>query len=295
VPEPIIDAHHHIWRRADQPWLMGPTVPRIFGAYESIKRDYPAEEFIADLKDTGVVKSVYVQTNWASARAIEEVEWVQSEAERTGWPHAIVGFVDMQAENAADVMKAQSRFSLMRGVRQQLHWHENELYRFAPRPDTMNTIAFRKNVARLQDYGWTFDLQVFAPQMADGAAMAAAFPNITFILVHAGMLEDLSARGRSAWREGMKQLADQPNVYAKFSGLGTFVRRNDPQHIAGIVSDTVALFGADRCMWGSNFPIEKIWTDYASLVSAIRAAVAGYDAKSRAAILHDTAARIYRL
>ena len=93
----------------------------------------------------------------------------------------------------------------------------------------------------------------------------------------------------------MKQLADQPNVHAKFSGLGTFVRRNDPQHIAEIVSNTVALFGADRCMWGSNFPIEKMWTDYASLVSAIRAAVAGFDAKSRAAILHDTAARIYRL
>lgn len=295
MAEPIIDAHHHIWRRADQPWLMGPTVPRIFGEYDSIKRDYPAEEFIGDLKDTGVVKSVYVQTNWAPARAVEEAEWVQSEADRTGWPHGIVSFVDMQSDNAADVMKTQSRLPLMRGVRQQLHWHEKELYRFAPKPDMMNTAVFRKNLARLQDYGWTFDLQVFASQVAEAAALAAAFPNIDFVLVHAGMLEDLSAQGRSAWREGMKRLADRPNVYPKFSGLGTFVRRNDPQHIAQIVSDTVALFGAERCMWGSNFPIEKIWTDYASLVSAIRAAVAGYDAKSRAAILHDTAARIYRV
>jgi predicted TIM-barrel fold metal-dependent hydrolase len=56
--EPIIDAHHHIWRQADQPWLQGPTVPRIFGAYDALKRDYPVEEFLSDLDGTGVVKSV---------------------------------------------------------------------------------------------------------------------------------------------------------------------------------------------------------------------------------------------
>lgn len=295
MSEPIIDAHHHIWHQADQPWLQGPTVPRIFGAYDSIKRDYPVEEFKADLAGTGVVKSVYVQTNWLPARAVEEVAWVQSEADRAGWPHAIVGFVDMQADDAPQVMQAQSRCPLMRGVRQQLHWHEKELYRFAPRPDMMNTAGFRKNMAYLADYGWSFDLQVFAPQMADAAALAAAFPATPFILLHAGMLEDLSPQGRAAWREGMKRLAAQPNVSTKFSGLGTFIRRNDPQHIADIVGATVELFCADRCMWGSNFPVEKIWTDYAAIVAAIRAAVAGFDKTARAAILHDTAARVYRL
>jgi hypothetical protein len=79
--------------------------------------------------------------------------------------------------------------------------------------------------------------------------------------------------------------------YTKLSGLGTFIRKNDPQHIAEITGETVELFGAERCMWGSNFPIEKIWTDYRSIVDAIRAAVAGYDAKAQSAILHDTAAR----
>jgi predicted TIM-barrel fold metal-dependent hydrolase len=169
------------------------------------------------------------------------------------------------------------------------------MYRFAPRPDMMNTPMFRKNIARLQDHGWLFELQVFASQMPDGAALAAAFPRINFALAHAGMLEDLSAEGRRAWREGMKRLAGEPNVYTKFSGLGTFIRKNDPQHIAEIVGETVALFGAERCMWGSNFPIEKIWTGYRAIADAIRAAVASFDAKARNAILHDTAARIYRL
>jgi len=293
--EPIVDAHHHIWRRADQPWLSGPTVPRIFGAYDAIKRDYPVEEFLSDLAGTGVVKSVYVQTNWAAARAVEEVEWVQSEAERAGWPHAIVGFVDFQSDDAPRVLAAQAKSPLMRGVRQQLHWHENAQYRFAPTPVEMNTTAFRKNFARLEHYGFLFELQVFSSQMADGAALAAAFPGTIFVLEHAGMPEDRSAAGRAAWREGMRRLADQENMHTKFSGLGTFIRRNDPAHIAEIVAETVELFGAQRCVWGSNFPIEKLWTDYGSIVAAIRAALSHLSEADRRAVLHDNAVRLYRL
>ena len=293
--EPIVDAHHHIWRRADQPWLSGPTVPRIFGAYDAIKRDYPVEEFLSDIAGTGVVKSVYVQTNWAAARAVEEVEWVQSEAERAGWPHAIVGFVDFQSDDAPRVLAAQAKSPLMRGVRQQLHWHENAQYRFAPTPIEMNTTAFRKNFARLEHYGFLFVLQVFSSQMADGAALAAAFPGTIFVLEHAGMPEDRSAAGRAAWREGMRRLADQENMHTKFSGLGTFIRRNDPAHIAEIVAETVELFGAQRCVWGSNFPIEKLWTDYGSIVAAIRAALSHLSEADRRAVLHDNAVRLYRL
>jgi predicted TIM-barrel fold metal-dependent hydrolase len=292
--EPIVDAHHHIWRRADQPWLAGPTIPRIFGAYDAIKRDYPVEEFAADLAGTGVVKSVYVQTNWAKERAVEEVEWVQSEADRAGWPHAIVSFVDMQSEDAAAVMAAQAKSRLMRGVRQQLHWHENPQYRFAPSPGQMNTAAFRANLARLRDHGWLFELQVFAAQMADGAALAKAFPDITFVLAHAGMLEDRSAAGRAAWREGMRRLAACPNVHTKFSGLGTFIRRNDAGHIAEVVAETLTLFGPRRCVWGSNFPVEKLWTGYAEIVTAFKAAIAHLDDADRRAVLHDNAVRLYR-
>lgn len=293
--EPAVDAHHHIWRRADQPWLQGETVPRIFGAYDPIKRDYPIEEFLADIAGTGVVKSVYVQTNWAPSRAVEEVEWVQSVADRHGWPHAIVGYADLAGEDASGTLTAQARSPLMRGIRQQLHWHENPQYRFAPRPDVMNGTAFRRNLARLHDHGWLFELQVFAGQMGDGAALARAFPGLVFVLEHAGMLEDVSEAGRSAWRDGMGRLADCPNVHTKLSGLGTFLRRNDPGHIAAVVEETLGLFGPERCVWGSNFPIEKIWTDYAAILSAVRAALASRPEAHRRAVLHDNAARLYRL
>jgi predicted TIM-barrel fold metal-dependent hydrolase len=86
----IVDGHHHIWRRDDLPWLSGPMQPRIFGPYEPIRRDYPIGEFRDDLAGSGVVRSVYVQTNWANGRFEDEAAWVQQTANENGWPHAHV-------------------------------------------------------------------------------------------------------------------------------------------------------------------------------------------------------------
>jgi predicted TIM-barrel fold metal-dependent hydrolase len=118
---------------------------------------------------------------------------------------------------------------------------------------------------------------------------------VTFILQHAGMLEELSSQGRAAWRAGMAMLAACPNVVCKLSGLGTFIHRNDEAHIAGIINDTVTLFGAERCLFGSNFPIEKLWTTYRELVDAYRAAAASLRPEQRDAIFGGTAARVYRI
>jgi predicted TIM-barrel fold metal-dependent hydrolase len=241
------------------------------------------------------VKSVYVQTNWAPDRAEDEVAWVQETADETGWPHAIVGYADLLAKDVRPLLDRLAKYPLLSGIRMQLHWHDNRQYRFARVPDTADDPTFRRNLSALSDYGLSFDLQVFAGQMAGAARLAAEFPGTTFILQHAGMPEDLSEAGMTAWREGMKKLAGRPNVSSKLCGLGTFIHRNDPDHVAWIVQETVALFGAERCLFGSNFPIEKLWTDYASLVDAYRRAIEKYSDTERRAILHDTALKVYRI
>jgi predicted TIM-barrel fold metal-dependent hydrolase len=291
----IVDAHHHIWRQADMPWLSGPMQPRIFGPYEAIRRDYLVEEFLADLSGTGVVKSVYVQANWPKDKFEDEVAWVQQVADQSGWPHGIVGYADVTVDDVRPQLDRLRTYPLMRGVRMQLHWHANETYRFAGRPDLAADPKVRRNIAALADYGWGFELQVFAPQMAGAAQLAAACPKVTFILQHAGMLGDLSDKGLAEWRAGMTLLAAQPNIVSKISALGTFIHRNDPAHIAAVTRETVALFGADRTMFGSNFPIEKLWTTYPELIAAHRAAAAQLPAADQRKLLHDTATRVYRL
>lgn len=292
---PIIDAHHHIWRRRDLPWLSGPMQPRIFGPYEDIRRDYPIEEFLDDIAPRNVVKSVYVQANWAPDRFVDEVAWVQETADRTGWPHGIVGFCDMTVTDARPALDRLARFPLMRGIRQQFHWHANPLFRFASRSDLARDANVQRNVARLADYGWSFDLQVFAAQMSGAAELARACPKVTFVLQHAGMPEDLSEKGMAFWRTELARLAREPNIACKLSAFGTFLHRNDTGHITRVVGDALACFGPGRSLFGSNFPIEKLWTDYRSLVDSFLIATSGLDDASRALVFHDTAQRIYRL
>ncbi len=292
----IVDGHHHIWRRADLPWLDGPMVPRIFGPYEPIRRDYAIEEYRADVEPLGVTKSVYVQTNWPLDKVIDEVRWVQETADRTGWPHAIVGSADLMDDGCAAIFAEQARISpLLRGTRLQLHWHENPAYRYAPVPDRMNDPVFRRNLARIRDYGWLFELQVFSGQMADAARLAADFPDIPFVLIHAGMLEGDDPDTRNRWREGMARLAQEPNVFVKLSGQGTFNHTVDPSFIAGVVGECVRLFGSARCLFGSNLPVEKIWTEAGPLFAAYHDALTGLTDEDRANIWRNTATRLYRL
>ena len=291
----IIDAHHHIWRQADLPWLLGPMQPRIFGPYEPIRRDYGIDEYLEDIRGDGVGRSVYVQANWAPERAFDEAAWVQDVALEHGWPHAIVAYADVTGADVRSQLDQLASLSLVRGIRQQFHWHENPLYRFASPPDLVADPAVQRNVAELADYDWAFELQVFAPQMAAAERLVRACPTVTFVLQHAGMLEDLSEEGRAAWREGMARLAACPNVVSKLSGLGTFIHRNDPAHITRIVDETLALFGPERCLFGSNFPIEKLWTSYRALIAAFEAAVGRHGPAASAAVFRDTAARVYKI
>ena len=291
----IIDAHHHIWRQSDLPWLLGPTQPRIFGPYDAIKRDYTIHEYLENVGKTGVEKSVYVQANWAPNWFADEAAYVTHANAETGWPHAIVAYCDMTQADARHDLDRLAGFPLMRGIRQQFHWHENPLYRFAKAPDLCRNANVQRNVARLADYGWSFDLQVFSGQMDSACDLADACPDVTFILQHAGMLENLSDAGRAQWQAAMKTLAKRSNVVSKLSAFGTFIHRNDAEHIAWLVAETVEIFGAERCLFGSNFPIEKLWTSYADLVGAFLKAAKGLNAKDTSAIFHDTAQTVYRL
>ncbi|WFE88613.1 amidohydrolase family protein [Roseibium porphyridii] len=291
----MIDAHHHIWLQKDLPWLLGPEQPRIFGPYEAIKRDYLVDEFQTDLSGTGITKSVYVQANWAPNWFEDEVAWVQSVADASGWPHGIVGYADFTVEDVRPQLDRLKRYPLMRGLRQQLHWHENSLYRFAARPDLPADPMVQKNIAYLADYGWSFDLQVFPSQMDDAANLAQNCPDVQFVLMHAGMLEDTSQHGIKLWRKGMRRLAECENVATKLSAFGTFIHKNDPEFIAFMIKQSVSLFGAERCMFGSNFPIEKLWTTYGDLFAAFQDGAKGLTKAKRQSIFNDTAERIYRL
>lgn len=291
----IIDAHHHIWRQATTPWLNGPALPRIFGDYEALRQDYLVQDFIADAAPLGVVASVYIQVNVGPGDEVGEIDWVASVAREHGFPQAGVGFADLSSPQVAMTLDRLQAAGNLRGIRQQLHWHANPAYRFASRPDLMNDAPWRAGLREVEARGLLFELQVFASQMADAAALARDFPGATFVLLHAGMLEDRTMAGMAAWRSGMARLAACPNVHVKLSGLGTFERACSKALWRPVVEETVALFGAGRCLYGSNFPIERMWTSYERLVGVMDECLAPLGALERQAIFHDNAQKLYRL
>jgi predicted TIM-barrel fold metal-dependent hydrolase len=291
----IVDAHHHIWRLAQTPWLNGPAVPRIFGEYGALRRDYLIEEYLDDIRNSEVTASIFVQVNVAPDAEVAEVDWVHSVAQRHGFPQAITAYADLASADIGDVLDRETASGRVRAIRQQLHWHHHPAYRFAFRPDLPDDPAWRRGLGQVEARALAFELQVFPGQMACALRLVNDFPGVTFILLHAGMLEDRSESGWSHWRAQMKSLAACPNVVVKLSGLGTFLRACSEEAWRPVIEQTVDMFGPARCMFGSNFPIEKLWTDYTTLTTVFRRCLSGFAGDERSAILQGTARRIYSI
>jgi predicted TIM-barrel fold metal-dependent hydrolase len=270
-------------------------IPRIFGPYEPIRRDYPIREYLMDARPHGVAKSIYVQTNWGPGRGREEVEWVEEVNSGNGWPHAIVAHVDILSDGFGDQLAWLSDRPLVRGVRMQLFHHPNPAYCVVDNPEVLNDPRLRINLHRVADAGLSFDLQVFPHQMEAAARLVEDVPELRFVLVHAGMLEDSSKKGWSAWRSGMRLLAGFPNLSVKISGLNTFVRHPGSPLAAAITAETVAEFGPDRCMFGSNFPVEKLWTTFGDTVEGVLRGLQALDPPERAKVMASNAEAIYKL
>ncbi len=161
---PIIDTHHHIWLRKDVAWLADPPIPRMFGDYFGIRRDYPVEEFIQDVSSVRVTKSVHATAMWGSTRALDESKWLQATADKLGFPHGIVCNANLADPDIEDALKAQKQFPNLRDVRQMLYWDGDPTRQGAPRADFCNDGNFRRGFALLEKHDLHFELQIFPPK-----------------------------------------------------------------------------------------------------------------------------------
>ena len=292
---PAIDTHHHIWLRKDVAWLADPPIPRMFGDYFGLRRDYPVQEWINDIVPQGVTKSVHVTAMWGPGRALDETRWLQATADKHGFPHGIVCNVDLADANAEAALKAQKQFPNLRGVRQMLYWDSPTVRQAVPRPDYCNAPEFRRGFALLEKHDLSFELQVYAGQAAYAAELVKAFPNVRMILVHAGMLTERTPQAIEQWRSALTTLAAFPNVHVKLSGLGMYSQGITFAQARQVIRDAIQIFGIERTIYGSNFPLEKLHMSYADFFGIYRAVLSEYTESQQRAVLHDNAAKFYRL
>ena len=296
---PIVDSHHHtIWDcEANYPWMSAPMRPMIFGDdWSAMKQEYPIEAFIADSASHNVTQSVHVQANFDMTRPADETKGLQGFADQHGFPHGIVAYADLTDSDVGKTLASHLEFANTRGIRQQVYWHnENEYWRFVDQPDFCLSNAFRRGLSALAEHDLTFDWQGFDSQFDALAELAKAHSGVRFCLVHAGMLTGLDTSTVNAWSEALQQLVPRDNVFIKVSGLNTFSRQLDEPlmtHVTGVVLD---MFGADRCFFGSNFPVERMWTSFEDYTAAQKRAMAGRSEAENVKFFHDTAKAFYRI
>ena len=292
---PIVDTHHHIWMRKDVAWLKDPPIVRAIGDFFGLRRDITIEEWMHNIVPQGVVKSVHVTGSWGPKRSLDESRWLQSVADENGFPHGIVCQIDFTDPDVESHLQAQKQFPNLRGVRHQLHWDSAPLRQNVSRPDLCSSPEFRRGFALLEKYDLHFELQVFAAQAPYAVELVRAFPGVRFILLHSGMLTDRSPRAIDQWRAALTQIAASPNVHVKLSGLNMFNHDWSVKDMRQQIRDSIQIFGAERVIYGSNFPLEMLWASYATLIESYRTALSEYVEADQRRIFHDNAVAFYRL
>ena len=296
----IVDAHHHLWdlEANRYPWL-SPKTRHPAGDLTPLCQSYRLADFLADARNQELAKSVHLQAEIDHADAVRETAWLQQIADDPGsggFPHAIVAFADPADPEVEAVLEGHARHPNLRGIRYLLNYEEGApLFCATTRGDWMRDRQWRQGYALLEKYRLSFDLQIYWQQMADAADLARAFPNIQLILNHTGMPRSRDPDYVAGWRHGMRTLAKAPNVAAKISGLAMFHHGWTPAVIRPFVLDTIEIFGVERCLFASNFPVDKLQSSYDALWSAFDRITGDFSEPERQALFHDNAIRYYRL
>ncbi|MGN6468148.1 MAG: amidohydrolase family protein [Rhizobiaceae bacterium] len=289
-----IDAHHHLWQLGRFPygWLAPNSPPRPFGDHSGLKRDYLVADYRRDMQAAGVVASVFVEAN-TDAPGAAEIEWVDEIAADSALPAVAIGRVDLRRPDVSEVLSAFSKSRRMRGIRMSLCWDDRPQWRFIDRPDVMLTPEFRRGLAELTRRDMVFDVLVVPGQLSQLAGLARANPDQRIVLNHLGTPLFESADDEAAWTAGMRECARSPNIAVKLSGLWPLDRQWRPERIAGPVRLVVELFGPERCLWASNYPVEKLMCPVLDQIRNLEAVLDDLPESDKDMIFRRTAARIY--
>lgn len=295
---PIVDVHQHFWQLGKNyyPWLCDPVPVHFrYGDYSSIKRDYMPADYRRDFGSNRVVKTIHEEAWWNPADPVGETKWVTEVAAEHGLPSALVANGPLARDDIGEILGGHAKSPLTRGIRN------------FPKPAASSSEAKRGEAGSMDDPNWrrgysllerhnlSADIQTPWWHFDALCELAADFPKTQIVIVHAGLPSDRSAEGLAGWRRALEKAAAHPNVAIKLSGIGEpgvpwSVSANGP-----IIRDAVRIFGTDRGMFASNFPVDSIVGSFERIYDGFRSAVAELPLTDQQKLFHDNAIRIYRL
>jgi predicted TIM-barrel fold metal-dependent hydrolase len=290
----LIDTHHHFLdpKAHYYPWLNDAGAPpHRYGDHSALKRPYLPADYARDTAGVNLLGSVHVEADWDPTDAVGEMRFIAMLRDQCGLPSVAVGQAWLHQADAAGTLERLAAFDFVRGVRQKP--------RANPAPGGpaggMTDAAWLQGYARLAPLGLHYELQTPFWHLHEAARVAAEFPSTQIVINHAGMPSDRSEEGLRAWQTALAGIAAQPNVAIKISGIGEAGYRWRFDANRRVVRDVIELFGVDRCMFGSNYPLDSLCTSYQGIFEAFASYVDDFSEQERAQLFVENARRIYRI
>jgi predicted TIM-barrel fold metal-dependent hydrolase len=245
---------------------------------------YGADEFLAETAGANVSKIVHVQAALGIEDPVNETIWLEQAAQRTGAPHAIVAYVDLRADNVEEELARHRDASpRLRGVRD---FAEGD---YLVDPD------FARGYATLGRHGLVCDLDCVWEDMHKARDLANAHPETTVILDHAGFPRERTPEYFANWKRGMSALVEAPSAWCKISGLGMCDNDWTVASIRPWLEYCLEAFGVERCVLGTNWPVDKMFSTYDAVIDAYAEIVSGLSADEQVALFSGNAERVFDL
>lgn len=288
---PFIETHHHLWELGRFPyrWLADPGTSghnERLGDYKLIRTDWGPARFFKEFHGQHVIKSVHVEGDSGAADPVDETRWLDGVNREHGMPNAVVVYCDLDRDDApAELDRHLEASALVRGVRLRGH------------PDDADSVAFNTALDALEERGLSYELNASPGKLLSGLATAKAHPGLQVILGHAGFPIQRDDEYLAWWKREISALAGADNVACKVSGLGMVDHRWTIESIRPWVMHCIEAFGVDRTMFGTNWPVDILYSTYLEQVDAYRIILieAGFSPGDQAKLLHRNAERFYRL
>ncbi len=290
---PVADAHQHFWDPAAHyyPWLCDePPIPFRYGDYSAIRRPYLPDRYRADAAGFRVEKTVYVEAEWDPNDPVGEMAFVDVLRRDSGLPTVAVAQAWLDRPDFAELLERQAAFPFVRGIR-----HKPRANR-SPADGAEGGVtdpAWRAGFANLSRLNLRFDLQTPWWHLLEAARLAADFPQTRIILNHTGLPADRTPEGFAGWKAAMAAFAQQPNTAVKISGLGVAGEPWTAAANRGVVLTAIDLFGVERAMFASNFPVDSLSATFGTIFAGFAEIVRDFAPAEQRALFHDNAARIY--
>jgi len=297
---PIVDPHMHLWDlgMGRHPWLRpSGDAASALGDLTPIRKNYLVDDYRRDAANQNIVAAVHVEAGWErSADPLDEIRWLERLDKSSGVAVRYIGFADLAAPDAAATLDRLAQVPRCVGVRQMLSWSPTDPTRnFAPRPHIADEAEFRRGVALLARHRQILELMIYPYQAAELANLAQAFPGQPFVINHCGSPIERYSEGMARWREAMRRLGALPNVMIKISALTAYDPRPTPASLGEVVRHCLDCFGVERSMFGSDFPVGRLWTTFDAIFDGFKAIVRDFSDDEQAALFCGNARRIYRI